>query len=56
VVSSPGTYEDVQQELITGFYRTSIWLVVVTVDGKFRNPHKKDTTDRVLKRKSDVIF
>jgi len=46
VISSPSTYRDVQQELIAHFYRTSIWPVVVSVDGIVSKPNKTDFIDR----------
>jgi len=46
VISSPSTYQDVQQELIAEIHRTSIWPVVVTVDGNIRKPNKTDFIDR----------
>jgi hypothetical protein len=33
VISLPATYRNVRQELIVEIHRTSIWPVVVTVDG-----------------------
>jgi len=46
VISSPSTYRDVQKELIAEIHRTSIWPVVVTVDGNIRKPNKTDFIDR----------
>jgi len=46
VISSPGTYRDVQQELIAETHRSSIWPVVVTVDGNFSKTDKTDFIDR----------
>jgi len=42
VISSPATYRDVQQELIAEIERTSIWPVVVAVDGKISKSNKTD--------------
>ena len=46
VISSPANYRDVQQELITEIHRTSIWPVVVTVDGNISIPVKTEFIDR----------
>ena len=46
VISSPSKYRDVQQELIAEIHRTSIWPVVVTVDGNIRIFYKTDFIDR----------
>jgi len=46
VISSPSTYRDVQQELIAEIHRTSIWPVVVTVDGNISKPNEKGFIDR----------
>jgi len=46
VISSPSTYRDVQQELIAEIHQTSVWPVVVTVDGNIRKPNKTDFIDR----------
>ena len=46
VISSPATYRDVQQELITEIHRNSIWPVVVSVDGKISKTNKTDFIDR----------
>jgi len=46
VILSPSTNRDVQQELIAHFYRTSIWPVVVSVDGNISKPNKTDFVDR----------
>jgi len=46
VISSPATYRDVQQELIAEFHRTSIWPVVVTVDGKINMPENSEFIDK----------
>jgi hypothetical protein len=42
VISSPAIYRDVQQELIAEIHRTSIWPVVVTVDGNISKYYKTD--------------
>ena len=42
VISSPATNRDVQQELIAEIHRTSIWPVVVTVDGNISIPENSD--------------
>jgi len=46
VISSPATYRDVQQELIAEIHRTSIWPVVVTVDGNISIPESSGFIDR----------
>jgi len=46
VISSPAAYRDVQQELIAEIHRTSIWPVVVTVDGNISKPDETDFIDR----------
>ena len=46
VISSPGIYRHVQQELIAEIHRTSIWPVVVTVDGNISIPKEADFIDR----------
>jgi len=46
VISSPDKNRDVQQELIAEFQRTSIWPVVVTVDGNVSIPEKSDLINR----------
>jgi hypothetical protein len=46
VISSPANYRDVQKELTAEIHRTSIWPVVVTVDGNIRIPGKTDFIDR----------
>ena len=46
VISSPASYRDVQQELIAEIHRTSIWPVVVTVDGNISKLNKTDFVDR----------
>jgi len=45
LVSSPTTYRDVQQELIAEIQRTSVWPVVVSVDGNISKPDKSDFID-----------
>jgi len=47
VISSPSTYRDVQQELIAEIHRTSVWPVVVTVDGNINKHNKRDFNDRI---------
>ena len=46
VISSPAGYRDVQQELIAEIHRTSIWSVVVNVDGNIMKPDETDFIDR----------
>ena len=46
VISSPTTYRDVQQELIAEIHGTSIWPVVVAVDGNISIPEKTSFIDR----------
>ena len=46
VISSPSNYRDVQQELIAEIHRTSIWPVVVTVDGNFSIHENSDYIGR----------
>ena len=46
MISSPATYRDVQQELIAEIHRTSIWPIVVNVDGNISIPEKSDFIDR----------
>ena len=46
MISPPSNYRDVQQELIAEFHRTSIWPVVVTVDGKINIPEESHFKDR----------
>jgi hypothetical protein len=46
VLSSPATYRNVQQELIAEIDRTSVWLVVVTVDDNISFPDKTDIINR----------
>ena len=45
VISSPATYRDIQQELIAEIQRSSIWPVVVTVDGNISKYYKTDFID-----------
>ena len=45
VISSPSAYRDVQQELIAEIHRTSIWPVVVSVDGNISKPNKTGFID-----------
>jgi len=45
VISSPSTYRDVQQELIAEIWRTSLWPVIVTVDGNIGKPDETDFID-----------
>jgi len=47
VISSPSTYRDVQQELIAEIHRTSIWPVVVNVDGNISKHNETDFNDRI---------
>ena len=42
MISSPATNRDVQQELIAEIQRTSLWSVVVTVDGNISVPKNSD--------------
>ena len=42
VISSPSTYRDVQQELIAEIWRTSLWPVIVAVDGNISKPNAID--------------
>jgi len=42
LISSPASYRDVQTELITATQKTSIWPVVVTVDGNISIPKNSD--------------
>jgi len=53
VISSPSTYRDVQQELIAEIWRTSLWPVIVTVDGNVSNP---DVTDFIDEDSSYIIL
>jgi len=46
VIPSPATYRDVKQELIAEIHRTSIWPVVVAVDGNITIPEKTNFIDR----------
>ena len=46
VISSPANYRDVQQELIAEIHGTSIWPVVVAVDGNITIPEKSNFIDR----------
>jgi hypothetical protein len=46
VISSPSNYRDVQKELITEIYRTSIWPVVVSFDGNISLPDETGFIDR----------
>ena len=46
VISSLTTYRDVQQELTAEIHRTSIWPVIVTVDGNISIPKKSDFRNR----------
>ena len=46
VISSPSNYRDVQQELIAEIHRTSVWPVVVTVDGNFIKTDETSFIDR----------
>ena len=46
VISSPASYRDVQQELIAEIHRTSIWPVVVTVDGNISKSNTTNFIDR----------
>jgi len=46
VISSPTTYRDVQQELITEIHQTFIWPVVVNADGNIIKPDETDFIDR----------
>jgi len=46
VISSPAKYRDVQKELIAEIHQTSIWLIVVSVDGNNSIPNKTDFIDR----------
>ena len=45
VISSPSKYRYVQLELTAKVHRTSIWPVVVTVDGNIIKPNKTDFID-----------
>ena len=46
VISSPASYRDVQQELISEIQQTPIWSVVVTGDGNISKPDETDFIDR----------
>jgi hypothetical protein len=46
VISSPPHHQDVQQDLIAEIHRTSIWPVVVTVDGNINIPDETGFMDR----------
>ena len=46
MISSPTTYRDAQQELIAEIHRTSIWPVVVPVDGYISIPEETYFVDR----------
>ena len=46
VISSAAKYRDVQQELIAEIHKTSIWPVVVTVDGNISISKNSDFIDR----------
>ena len=46
VISSPAKYRDLQKELIAEIHQTSIWLIVVSVDGNNSIPNKTDFIDR----------
>ena len=46
LISSPTAYGDVQQELIAEIHQTSIWPVVVNVDGNISKPDKTEFIDR----------
>ena len=46
VISSPSAYRDVQQKLVAEIHRTSIWPVVVTVDGNISKGNKAGFIDR----------
>jgi len=45
VISSPAKYRDIKQELIAEIHGTSIWPVVVTVDGNINIREKSDFVD-----------
>ena len=45
VISPPATNRNVQEELIAEIHRTSIWPVVVTVDGNISIPDKTNIID-----------
>jgi len=46
VISSPAAYRDIQQELIAEIQRTSLWPVLVNVDGNISKPDETDFIDR----------
>jgi hypothetical protein len=46
LITSPATYQEVQQELIAEIHRNAIWSVVVTVDSNISLPDKTDFIDR----------
>jgi len=46
VISSPGEYRDVQQDLIAEIQRSSIWPAVVSVDGNISIPEETHFIDR----------
>jgi hypothetical protein len=46
VISSPAIYRNVQQELTAEVHRTSLWPVVVTVDGNISKHNKTHFIDR----------
>jgi hypothetical protein len=46
VISSPATYREVHQKLIAEIQRTSIWPVVVTVDGTISKSYEAHFIDR----------
>ena len=45
IIPSPSTYRDVQQELIAEVHGTSIWPVLVTIDGNISIPEESDFID-----------
>jgi hypothetical protein len=53
VISLPAAYRDVQQELIAEIHRSSVWPVVVTVDG---NISKTDETEFIDRDGSYIIL
>ena len=46
MISSPADYRDVRQEMIAEIQRTSLWPVVVNVDGNINKPYQTDFIDR----------
>jgi hypothetical protein len=46
MISSPANYREVQQELNAEIHRTTIWPVVVSVDGNISMPEKTGFIDR----------